>query len=76
MQRIQSKLLKQITRSPKFVTNQTLHDDLNIPFIKYAIKIKSTAYHLNTQYLVALSTTRPQTKQNLANEFARIATIH
>jgi hypothetical protein len=34
MQRSQSKILLMITNAPWYVTNQTLHDDLKVPFIK------------------------------------------
>jgi hypothetical protein len=34
MQQSQSKILQMITNAPWYVTNQTLHDDLKVPFIK------------------------------------------
>jgi hypothetical protein len=34
MQRSQSKILRMIKNAPWYVTNQTLHDDLKVPFIK------------------------------------------
>jgi hypothetical protein len=33
MQRSQSKILRMITNAPWYVTNQTLHEDLNVPYI-------------------------------------------
>jgi hypothetical protein len=41
MQRSQSKILRMITNAPWYVTNQTLHDDLKVPFIKDVIQEKS-----------------------------------
>ena len=32
MQRAQSKILRTITNAPRYVTNHTLHTDLNIPY--------------------------------------------
>jgi hypothetical protein len=40
MQRSQSKILRVITNAPWYVTNQTLHDDLKVPFIKGVIQEK------------------------------------
>jgi hypothetical protein len=40
MQRSQSKILRMITNAPWYVTNQTLHDDLKVPFIKDVIQEK------------------------------------
>jgi hypothetical protein len=45
MQRSQSKILRMITNAPWYVTNQTLHDDLKVPFIKNVIQEKSTNHH-------------------------------
>jgi hypothetical protein len=41
MQRSQSKILQMVTNAPWFITNQTLHDDLKVPFIKDVIQGKS-----------------------------------
>jgi hypothetical protein len=41
MQRSQSEILRMITNAPWYVTNQTIHDDLKVPFIKDAIQEKS-----------------------------------
>jgi hypothetical protein len=41
MQGSQSKLLRMITNAPWYVTNQTVHDDLKVPFIKDVIQEKS-----------------------------------
>jgi hypothetical protein len=40
MQRSQSKMLLMITNTPWYVTNQTLHDELKVPFIKDVIQKK------------------------------------
>jgi hypothetical protein len=40
MQRSQSKILRMITNAPWYVTNQTLHDDLKVPFMKDVIQEK------------------------------------
>jgi hypothetical protein len=45
MQPSQSKILRMITNSPWYVTNQTLHDDLKVPFIKDVIQEKSINHH-------------------------------
>jgi hypothetical protein len=34
-----------ITNAPWYVTNQTLHDDLKVPFIKDVIQEKSLNHH-------------------------------
>jgi hypothetical protein len=45
MQRSQSKILRMITNAPWYVTNQTLHDNLKVPFIKNVIQEKSINHH-------------------------------
>jgi hypothetical protein len=45
MQRSQSKILRTITNAPWYVTNQTLQDDLKVPFIKNVIQEKSINHH-------------------------------
>jgi hypothetical protein len=45
MQQSQSKILRMITNAPWYVTNQTLHDDLKVPFIKDVIQEKSINHH-------------------------------
>jgi hypothetical protein len=45
LQRSQSKILQMITNAPWYVNNQTLHDDLEVPFIKDVIQEKSTDHH-------------------------------
>jgi hypothetical protein len=45
MQRSQSKILRMITNAPWYVTNQTLHDDLKVPFIKDVIQEISINHH-------------------------------
>jgi hypothetical protein len=44
MQRSQSKILRMITNAPWYVTNQTLHDDLKVPF-KDVIQEQSINHH-------------------------------
>jgi hypothetical protein len=41
MQRIRSEIVRMITNAPWYVTNQTLHNDLKVPFIKNVIQEKS-----------------------------------
>jgi hypothetical protein len=38
MQRAQSKILRTITNAPWYVTNHTLHTDLNIPYVRSSTK--------------------------------------
>jgi hypothetical protein len=45
IQRSQSKILRIITNAPWYVTNQTLHTDLYIPYINDVIREKSTIHH-------------------------------
>jgi hypothetical protein len=45
IQRRQSKILRIITNKPWYVNNQTLHTDLNIPYINDVIKEKSTTHY-------------------------------
>jgi hypothetical protein len=45
MQRSQSKILKMITNAPWYVTNQTLHEDLNIPYITEVNQERSIKHH-------------------------------
>jgi hypothetical protein len=45
IQRSQSKLLRMTTNAPWYVTNQTLHDDLKVPFIKDIIQEKRINHH-------------------------------
>jgi hypothetical protein len=45
LQRSQSKILRMITKAPWYVSNQTLHEDLQVPFIKDVIHEKSIKYH-------------------------------
>jgi hypothetical protein len=40
-----SKILRMITNAPWYVTNQSLHDDLKVTFIKDVIQEKSINYH-------------------------------
>jgi hypothetical protein len=45
MPRSQSKILRMFTNSPWYVTDQTLHDDLKVPFIKDVIQEKYIYHH-------------------------------
>jgi hypothetical protein len=45
IQRLQSILLRTITNAPWYVSNFTLRNDLQIPFITEEIKIYSTMYY-------------------------------
>jgi hypothetical protein len=45
MQRSQSKILRMITNPPWYVSNQTIHVDLHVPFIKDVIQEKSKKHH-------------------------------
>jgi hypothetical protein len=45
IQRSQSKILRIITNAPWYVTNQTLHTDLNIPYSNDVIREKSIIHH-------------------------------
>jgi hypothetical protein len=45
IQRLQSKVLRTITNAPWCVSNYTLHNDLQIPFITEEIKRYSTVYY-------------------------------
>jgi hypothetical protein len=45
MQRSQSKILRMITNTPWYVTNQTLHEELNVPCITEVIQERSIEHH-------------------------------
>jgi hypothetical protein len=45
IQRSQSKILRMIADAPWYVPNQTLHDDLKVPFVKEVIKSNSQKHH-------------------------------
>jgi hypothetical protein len=45
IQRRQSKILRIITNAPWYVNNQTLHTNLNIPYINDVIKERSTTHN-------------------------------
>lgn len=45
IQRSQSKILRMITDAPWYVSNQTLHEDLKIPYVKDVIQEQSTKHH-------------------------------
>jgi hypothetical protein len=45
IQRLQSNVLRTITNAPWYVSNFTLHNDLQIPFITEEIERYSTVYY-------------------------------
>jgi hypothetical protein len=45
IQRLQSKFLSSVTRAPWYVSNFTIHNDLQIPFVIEEIHRLSTIYH-------------------------------
>jgi hypothetical protein len=45
MQRSQPKILRMTKNAPWYVTNQTLHDDLEVPFIKDVIQERSINHY-------------------------------
>lgn len=45
IQRSHPKILRMITDAPWYVSNQTLHEDLKIPYIKDVIQEKSKKHH-------------------------------
>jgi hypothetical protein len=63
MQRSQYKILRMITNAPWYVTNQTLHKDLNVPYITEVIQERSIKHHY---YLMApiRSTTQKEVKKS------------
>jgi hypothetical protein len=48
LQSFQSKLLRTITTAPWYVTNRTIHDDLQIPFISEEIRQHASRHRLRT----------------------------
>jgi hypothetical protein len=50
MQRRQSKILRMITNAPWYVSNQTIHVDLHVLFIKNAIQEKSIKHHAKLRH--------------------------
>ncbi|MXP61690.1 reverse transcriptase family protein [Pantoea sp. Taur] len=47
IQSFQSKVLRTIVNAPYYVTNRTLHNDLNIPFVLDLIPLKFSKFHQN-----------------------------
>ncbi|WP_373424456.1 RNA-directed DNA polymerase [Pantoea sp. Taur] len=47
IQSFQSKVLRTIVNAPYYVSNKTLHNDLNIPFVLDLIPSKFSKFHLN-----------------------------
>jgi hypothetical protein len=74
MQRNQSKILRMITNAPWYVTNQTLHEDLNVLYITEVIQERSNKHHDKIKihsmyYLMAptRATTQKKIKKILAS---------
>jgi hypothetical protein len=70
MQRSQSKVLRMITNAPLHVTNQTVHDDLKVPFIKAVIQEKSINHRdkLGNHSNPILPTTTGRTTRNFGQQ--------
>ncbi|PNF23732.1 hypothetical protein B7P43_G18404 [Cryptotermes secundus] len=49
IQRSQSKILRQIVNAPWYVTNHTLHTDLQVPTVQEAIRKKAITHHNSTE---------------------------
>ena len=49
MQRSQSKILRAIANTPRYVTNHTLHTDFNIPYVSDVIHEKINKHHNNPE---------------------------
>jgi len=49
MQRSQSKILRAITNAPWYVTNHTLHTDVNILYVSDVIHERINKYHKNLE---------------------------
>jgi hypothetical protein len=49
MQRSQSKILRAITNAPRYVTNQTVHTDFNIPYESDVIHERINKHHNNLE---------------------------
>jgi hypothetical protein len=47
VQRSQSKILRAIANSPRYVTNHTLHTDFNIPYVSEVIHEGINKHHNN-----------------------------
>jgi hypothetical protein len=45
IQRLQSKILRAMTNAPRYVSNDTLHNDHGIPIITDVIKGRSNKHH-------------------------------
>jgi hypothetical protein len=76
LQTYQSKTLRMITNVPWYVSNQTLHDDLKIPFISDVIHSQAINYrNRNTKHkkeLIAALTDVPPTERKLKNNGPKI----
>jgi hypothetical protein len=56
LQTYQSKTLRFMANAPWYISSQTLHDDLNIPFIKDVIHSQATKYrNRNTNHINELA---------------------
>jgi hypothetical protein len=67
MQRYQSKILRTITNAPWYVTNQTLHTDLQIPFVHTASNSAfiNTALHWHLTQTPCGSNATPRAQQEI-----------
>ena len=45
MHRSQSKILRAITNAPRYVTNHTLHTDVNIPYVSDVVHERINKHH-------------------------------
>jgi len=49
IQSLQSKILRTIAEAPYYVSNLTIHNDLNIPFVQDLSKSRYISFHLKLQ---------------------------
>ena len=72
-QRLQSKILRSITKAPWYVSNFTLHNDLHIPFVTTEISRLSFLYHQRLaghhNALITALTTPPTIVQRLKRQW-------
>lgn len=68
IQRSQSKLLRMITNAPWYVTNETLHTDLKVPYVSAVIQDRSSKHHSKLEShpnAILQPLTEPQTNRRL-----------
>jgi hypothetical protein len=74
IQRFQSEVLRLITDSPRYVSNLTLHNDLQIPFVIEEMHGLSTLYHQSVlghnNRLVAENRNPPNARRRLRRELS------